>query len=73
MSEEGGIETAMLRLAGAAKPSKGGISGELDTIVESVKSVPWTALNDLKKDPHILRKIDEATSLLRSLRDTLSS
>jgi ParB family chromosome partitioning protein len=73
MTDDGDIETSMLRLAGAPKASKAGIVGELDTIVASVKSVPWTALNDLKKDPHILKKIDEATALLRSLRDTLSS
>ncbi|WP_316162837.1 ParB/RepB/Spo0J family partition protein [Bradyrhizobium sp. SZCCHNRI20481] len=73
LSEDGDLETAMLRLAGAPKKEKGGISGDLDTIVESVKGLPWTALNDLKKDPHILKKIDEASSLLKSLRDTLSS
>jgi ParB family chromosome partitioning protein len=73
MSEEGDIETAMLRLGGSAKKEKGGISSDLDTIVDSVKRVPWTALNDLKKDPHILKKIDEATTLLKSLRETLST
>jgi ParB family transcriptional regulator, chromosome partitioning protein len=73
MSEEGDIETAMLRLGGAPKKAKGGITGDLDAIVQSVRSVPWTALNELKKDPLILKKIDEATSLLKSLRDTLST
>lgn len=73
LSEEGDIETAMLRLGGAPKKVKGGITGDLDAIVQSVRSVPWTALNELKKDPLILKKIDEATSLLKSLRDTLST
>lgn len=73
MSEEGDIETAMLRLGGVSKKAKGGIAVDLDAIVQSVKGVPWTALNELKKDPLILKKIDEATSLLKSLRDTLSA
>jgi hypothetical protein len=37
-----------------------------------MKRVPWTALNDLKKDPLILKKIDEAATSLKSSRDTLS-
>jgi ParB family chromosome partitioning protein len=73
MSDEGDIETAMLRLGGASPKAKGGIASDLDTIVQSVKGVPWTALNELKKDPLILKKIDEATSLLKALRDTLST
>jgi ParB family chromosome partitioning protein len=36
MSEEGDIETAMLRLGGAQKKAKGGITGDLDVIVQSV-------------------------------------
>jgi ParB family transcriptional regulator, chromosome partitioning protein len=42
-------------------------------VVESMRRVPWTALSDLKKDPEILRKIDEASDLLSSLRKALSS
>ncbi len=38
-----------------------------------MKRVPWTALAELKKDPEILKKIDEASSLLQSLRITLMS
>jgi ParB family chromosome partitioning protein len=38
-----------------------------------MKHIPWTALAELKNDPDILKKIDEAESLLRSLRKTLSA
>ena len=38
-----------------------------------MKHVPWTALADLRGDPEVLRKIDEAEALLQSLRKTLTS
>ena len=73
LSEEGDIETAMLRLGEPPKKEKGGFAADLTTVVESMKRVPWTALAELKKDPEILKKIDEASALLQSLRNTLMS
>jgi ParB family transcriptional regulator, chromosome partitioning protein len=72
LSEEGDLESAMLRLGGIPKTVKGGFSSDLDMVVESMKRLPWTALTELRKDPQILKKIDEATTLLKSFRDTLS-
>jgi len=63
----------MLRLGVPSKKEKGGLSSDLDTVLHSMKSVPWTALGELKKDPEIIKKIDEASALLKSLRDTLAS
>jgi ParB family chromosome partitioning protein len=73
LSEEGDLESAMLRLGVPPKKEKGGFSSDLEAVVESMKRVPWTALADLKKDPNILKKIDEAGELLSSLRKMLSS
>lgn len=73
MSEDGDIKTAMLRLEGPAKNVKGGFSSDLEAVVPSMKQVPWTALTELKQDPEILKKIDEASELLVALRKTLSS
>jgi ParB family transcriptional regulator, chromosome partitioning protein len=73
LSEEGDLESAMLRLGVATKKEKVGFSSDLETVVESMKRVPWTALAELKKDPEILKKIDEASDLLSALRKTLSS
>src|SRR5262245_30873147 len=73
LSEQGDLETASLRIAPERKEKGGGLSGELDAAVEAMKSVPWTALAELKGDPEILKKIDDAEALLRSLRKTLSS
>lgn len=73
LSEEGDLYSAMLRLGPAAREDKKGLAGDLDAAVEFMKRIPWTALADLKNDPEILKKIDEAETLLRSLRKTLSS
>jgi ParB family chromosome partitioning protein len=45
---------------------------ELDSAVDAMKNVPWTALQDLKGDAEMLKKIDEAETLLRSLRKALA-
>jgi ParB family chromosome partitioning protein len=71
LSDQGDIDSAMLRV-GPAKKRKSGLSGELDVAVEAMKSVPWTALQELKGDTEVLKKIDEAEALLRSLRKALS-
>lgn len=73
LSEEGDLESAMLRLGMTVKKEKGSLASDLEAVVDSMKRVPWTALADLKKDPEILRKIDEASELLGALRKTLSS
>ena len=57
----------------AAKKAKNGLADELEFAVEAMKRVPWTTLAELKGDPDILKKIDDAEALLRSLRKTLSS
>jgi hypothetical protein len=45
---------------------KGGLSSKLETVVESIKNLPWTALAELKKDERLLKKIDEASVLLET-------
>ncbi|WP_316202620.1 MULTISPECIES: ParB/RepB/Spo0J family partition protein [unclassified Bradyrhizobium] len=72
LSDTGDLESAMLRLRPTTKVNKGGLPDDLDAAVEAMKKVPWTALQELKGDPEVLRKIDEAEALLRSLRGALS-
>jgi ParB family transcriptional regulator, chromosome partitioning protein len=71
LSEEGDLETASLRVSATAKKARRGLSGELDAAVEAMKRLPWTSLVELKGDPEILKKIDDAESLLKTLRKTL--
>jgi ParB family chromosome partitioning protein len=72
LSEEGDLETASLRVSAPTKKERRGLSGELDAAVEAMKRVPWTTLAELKGDPEILKKIEDAEALLRTLRKTLS-
>jgi ParB family chromosome partitioning protein len=58
---------------GAVPKKKTGLASDLEAAVESMKHVPWTALADLRGDPELLKKIDEAEALLRSLRKALST
>ena len=73
LSEAGDLDSAMLRVGPAPKKAKGGLAGDLASAVEAMKRVPWTALAELKGDPDVLKKIDEAEALLKSLRKTLSA
>ena len=73
LSTEGDLETASLRVVPAAKSGKARLGSELDAAVEAMRTVPWTGLAELKGNSEILRKIDDAEALLKSLRQELSS
>lgn len=73
LKEEGDLESAQLRLAPAEKKAKAGLAHDLQAAIQSMKEVPWTALEELKGDPDVTSKIIEAEALLRSLRKALSS
>jgi len=73
LTDEGDLDSAMLRLGPSEKKSKGGLSSDLDAAVEAMKRVPWTALEELKGNQEILKKIADAETLLKSLRKALSS
>jgi ParB family chromosome partitioning protein len=72
LSAEGDLDTAGLRVAPEKKEMRG-LSGELNAVVEAMRRVPWTALEEMKGDTELLRKIDDAQALLKSLRKNLSS
>lgn len=72
LSDLGDIDSAMLRVGPTPKKQKTGLSGELDVAVEAMKNVPWTALQELRGDADVLKKIEEAEGLLQSLRKALS-
>lgn len=72
LSEGGDIDSAMLRLEPKAKEPKAGLSGDLETAMDSMKNVPWATLQDLKGNPEFLKQIEEAEALLKSLKKVLS-
>ena len=73
LKDEGDIESASLRLAPEEKSPKSGLVNELDSAIEAMSRVPWTALEELKGSQDVLKRIDEAEALLKNLRKTLSS
>lgn len=73
LSDSGDLESAQLRIRPEEKTRDVQPLGELGIAIEAMKSVPWTKLQELKGDQAMLKKLDEAESLLRSLRKALSS
>ena len=61
----------MLRVAPPTKKPEG-LVGELESMVAAVKGVSWTALEELKGDSDVLKKLDDAEAMLKSLRKTLA-
>jgi ParB family transcriptional regulator, chromosome partitioning protein len=73
LSEEGDLESAQLRLRAIKKKADDGILSDLESAVEAMKGVPWTALQEMKGDTSVLKKIEDAEELLKSLRKALTS
>src|SRR5262249_35599570 len=71
LSKQGDIDSAVMRLGVPEKKDRSGLAADLETAIESMKRVPWTALSDLKGNADILKKIDDAEALLKSLRRAL--
>jgi ParB family transcriptional regulator, chromosome partitioning protein len=72
LEDQGDIDSAMLRIGPQSKKPKSGLPADLDAAVEAMKNVPWTALQELKGDQRLLKKIGDAEALLKSLRKALS-
>ncbi len=73
LSEEGDLESAMLRVAPQERSRNTGLVTELDAAMDAIKRTPWTVLEELKGDVQLMKRIDEAEALLKTLRKTLSS
>lgn len=73
LTDEADVDSAMLRLGpGPSKKADRALAGEIASLVEAVRTLPWTALEELKGDAEILSSIEEAESLLKALRKNLS-
>ena len=71
LSDSGDLDSARLRVRATEKSVHERPLVELDAAVEAMKNVPWTTLQELKGDETVLRRLDEAETLLRSLRKAL--
>lgn len=72
ISCDGDLETEMMRVAPNDKKRDTDFVSNLDATVHSMKQLPWMALEDMKGDPDLLKKIEDAEALSRSLRQNLS-
>jgi ParB family chromosome partitioning protein len=73
LSDAGDLESAELRVRPVDKGNKNEPIQGLGSALEAMKNVPWTTLQELKGDEAILKKLDEAESLLKSLRRASTS
>ena len=73
LSDSGDLESAQIRIRQPEKRSNDGLLTDLEAAVQTMKNVPWTALQELKGDVDVLKKIDDAEKLLQSLRKVLTS
>jgi ParB family transcriptional regulator, chromosome partitioning protein len=71
LSDDGDIESALLRIPVPEKSGKREPLGELDAAMDAMRRVPWTTLRELRGDPDVLRRVSDAEDLLRSLHDAL--
>ncbi len=72
LNESGDIESAMLRVRPTEKDGKRELPSDLESALDAMRNIPWTALQEMKGDRSILKKIDDAEALLQSLRKALS-
>ena len=70
LSDGGTIQSALEKLgpADGRRKRDGGLAGEVEALVESIKCYPWTTLTSLRGDSVLLSRIDEAQKLLKELR-----
>jgi ParB family chromosome partitioning protein len=71
LGPDGGLESAMLRVARPEPRKEKGLVGQLDEIIASIRQTPWTVLDELRGDPELLARVRQAERLMGSLRQTL--
>jgi ParB family chromosome partitioning protein len=71
LSDDGDIESAMLRIAAPPQSDQRGLLAELSALCESLERCSWTELEDLRGNAMAREKIRQATALLARLGHTL--
>lgn len=72
LSSRSTIESAAMKVPTTPSRTEQGLIGDLQHLSDALKRRPWTELADLKGDPAVLERLDEATKLLKDLRRTLT-
>ena len=69
---DGGTVESALQLVPQKKKAESGLAGDIDELSDVLRRYPWTTLAELKGDPEVLKKLDEAERLLRELKRALT-
>lgn len=72
MAQSGTVESALLRVAPQERRKEPGLIGDLEELSDSLKRYPWTVLSELKGNPEVLKRLDEAEKLVKELRKALT-
>lgn len=70
LAEDSDLESAALRVAPLERKSE--LVNDLDAVIDAMKQVPWTAIEELKGRDDVLKRIEEAEALLKNLRKALN-
>lgn len=70
VSDEGDLESAALRIAPIEKQSE--LVSDLEAAIDTMRQLPWTAVHELRGRDDVVKRIEEAEALLRSLRNALA-
>lgn len=72
VTKAGSIESAFRKVAPSASRKGQGLLGDIEELSDALSRYPWTTLSEMKGDPQVLRKLEEAEKLLRDLKNALS-
>lgn len=74
LSASGDVDSAYLRLPYVERPAGGStLPMRLEAAITAMRTLPWSALEELKRDDGLLSQLREAEDLARSLRERLQS
>lgn len=73
LTDEGDIESALLRLEPAEQQEQKGLLGDLTALCDSIRNYSWTELDALRENTDARDKVREAVTLLERLEHSLSS
>ncbi len=72
VARAGTIESAFRKVSPSANRRGQGLLGDIEQLNDVLSRYPWTTLADMKGDPQVLRKLEEAEKLIRDLKKALS-
>jgi ParB family chromosome partitioning protein len=73
MKDEGTIQSAMNKLASREEPPKPrqDIAGDLGNLILSLRSYSWSAIQEVKRSPELINRLNEAEKLVKDLKDII--